>query len=295
MRDLFSALQICGIEYEKDAPLSRDTSFRIGGAADVLIFPKDRNELRQALSLLSDAGVDTLTVGSMSNMLFSDDGFRGAVVTTRKMSELSRRGDTVTADSGVSLTALAEYCRDNSLTGAEFLYGIPGTVGGAVYMNAGAFGFSVSDILSSSSYLKDGRIASLDKYGHCFSYRDSIYKRNGGTVLSAEFSLSPGNRELIRSAMSELIAKRRSSQPLNKPSAGSVFKRPEGHFAGRLIEDAGLKGRRVGGAEVSEKHAGFIINAGGATAADVTELIDIIKTTVYERSGVLLEEEIIIV
>ena len=293
MRDLFLSLQKDGIEFEKGAMLSKYSSFRIGGAAELLIFPKTADELKRVLSLTYEAGIRSFVSGNMSNVLFSDDGFRGAVITTRKMRGISRSDRKVTAEAGVSLTSFAEFCRDNRLTGAEFLYGIPGTVGGAVYMNAGAFGGSVSDILASSVRAKDGETAVLSNAEHAFSYRESVYQA-GGTVISAEFLLAPGDESCIAETMSALLSKRRASQPLDRPSAGSVFKRPEGHFAGKLIEDAGLKGRRVGGAEVSEKHAGFIVNAGGATAADVKALIDIIKTTVYEKTGVTLEEEIII-
>ncbi|MBO4217378.1 MAG: UDP-N-acetylmuramate dehydrogenase, partial [Clostridia bacterium] len=239
-----------------------------------------------------DAGIKTLTVGNMSNLLFSDGGYRGAVITTKEMANITTSSGKVVADAGASLSALADFCRNASLSGAEFLYGIPGTVGGGVYMNAGAFGGSVSDVLTASEYIKDGKFIKLDSAAHGFGYRNSVYKTSGGVIVSAEFSLPEGDRGEITGKMEGYLAKRRASQPLDKPSAGSVFKRPEGFFAGKLIEDAGLKGARVGGAAVSEKHAGFIVNVGGATAEDVKELIQIIKSRVFDSFGVSLEEEI---
>ena len=291
--DLIHALDESKIRYEKDMPLSRLSSFKIGGPADLFVMPESSDELKTVLCLAKEAGVKTLTVGNMSNLLFSDEGFRGAVITTKAMSGIKADGKCVTADAGVSLSSLAGFCRKNSLSGAEFLYGIPGTVGGGVYMNAGAYGSSVSDILTSSVCLDGEIFKTVPAPEHAFSYRESIYKKRGGTIVSATFSLAFGDPDAILSTMEGFMSKRRASQPLDKPSAGSVFKRPEGHFAGKLIEDAGLKGTRIGGAAVSEKHAGFIVNTGGAASSDVKKLIELIKNRVFERFGVMLEEEII--
>ncbi len=295
MRDVITGLSERGTEFYPDAPLSRYSSFRIGGSADLYILPRSEDELACVLSLLAESGIKTLVTGNMTNLLFSDEGYRGAVVSLKRMCAVSVRGNTVTAEAGASLSSVADTARRNSLSGFEPLFGIPGTVGGAVFMNAGAFGSSVSDILVSSRYIKDGGTFTLKKEDHAFSYRDSAYRTLGGTIISASFELTPGDGGEISRRMSEIIAKRSASQPLDMPSAGSVFKRPEGHFAGKLIEDAGLKGFSCGGAQVSVKHAGFIVNAGGATAADVKALIAAIKKRVYEDSGVRLEEEIITV
>ena len=225
-------------------------------------------------------------------MVFSDAGYRGAVVFTGKCRNIKIENDLVFADAGVLLSALSSAARDESLSGLEFAFGIPGTLGGAIFMNAGAYGGSMSDVCISSWYydLETGHFGESFGDAQCFGYRKSIYQEHPERIiLSATLQLKKGNRKTISEEMRTYWDKRRATQPLDLPNAGSVFKRPEGHFAGKLIEDCGLKGLTVGGAQVSQKHAGFIVNIGGATCEDVKRLIEKIQTTVLQQTGVKLE------
>ncbi len=286
------------IPYVENEPMSRHTSFRIGGNSALFVTPADAASLREACLFAKEAGVKTYILGRGSNLLFPDEGFSGAVISTERLNEVSLDGDTLIAGSGVSFTQLSVVAKDASLSGLEFAYGIPGSVGGAVYMNAGAYGGEVCQCLTSSCCydLKTDRILYFDGPGHGFGYRTSIYKKNPHMIiLSAEFRLENGIKEDIKAKMDDFMYRRRDKQPLEYPSAGSVFKRPEGFFAGKLIEDSNLKGFSVGGAAVSEKHAGFIINKGGATCSDVKALIEHIQNTVFSNFGVLLECEVIFV
>ncbi len=295
MEALRTKLQQEGIETESAHPLASHSTFRIGGRADLALFPKSRAELCRALGLLRDAGISPVVIGGGSNIVFPDEGIRGAVVFTSGCRSLTIDGDRITAEAGVRLAALAAAAGEAGLGGAEFAHGIPGTVGGAVFMNAGAYGGSIADICVASDYYdtKTGEIATLCGDAQAFGNRTSVYEKNPHwIVLGATFALHSALREEIVATMQDLMSRRRRSQPLEFPSAGSVFKRPEGHFAGKLIEDCSLKGYRIGGAEVSEKHAGFIINRGGATAADVRALVAHIKETVLRETGVSLECEI---
>lgn len=294
-----AALSSRGIEYRRDEPLSRHTSFRIGGAASVAVFPSCGTEMADALSEVRRRGIPYFVVGGGSNLLAPDDGFDGAVIFTTAMRSISFREASdgtmeVTADAGVPLSVLAKQAAERGLTGAEFLYGIPGTVGGAVVMNAGAYGGEIAQILLSSRYLDvDAREHARDLAGHAYGYRRSVYLAHPEeTVLSAVLRLKKGDREAIKMEMERLITQRKEKQPLEYPSAGSFFKRPEGAFAGKLIEDCGLKGFRIGGAEVSVKHAGFLVNRGGATEADVRALAAYVRATVKEQTGYLLESEV---
>ncbi len=295
MEALRTKLQQEGIETETSHPLAPHSTFRLGGAADLALFPKSRAELCRALELLRDAGVPSTVIGGGSNVVFPDEGLRGATVFTSACRALALDGERITAEAGVRLSALATAACEAGLGGAEFAHGIPGTVGGAVFMNAGAFGGSIADICIKSDYYdtKTGEIVTLCGDAQAFGNRTSAYEKNPHRIiLGATFLLHPASREEILAIMQDLMSRRRRTQPLEFPSAGSVFKRPEGHFAGKLIEDCGLKGYRIGGAEVSEKHAGFIINRGGATAADVRALVAHIKETVLRETGVTLECEI---
>lgn len=295
MEGLIKKLQTLGMEWELNCPLSRHSSFRIGGAADIALFPHSSDELCQTLSLLQANKIPTLVIGNGSNVVFSDEGYRGAVVFTGKCRKIKIEDDMIFADAGVSLSALASAARDESLSGLEFAFGIPGTLGGAVYMNAGAYGGSMSDVCISSEYydLETGQRNTLIGSKQDFDYRKSIYQKHPERIiLGATLKLKKGNCTDISEAMRAYWEKRKNSQPLELPNAGSVFKRPEGHFAGKLIEDCGLKGLTVGGAQVSEKHAGFIVNIGGATCEDVKRLVEQIKTTVLQQTGVELECEI---
>jgi UDP-N-acetylmuramate dehydrogenase len=236
-----------------------------------------------------------LVIGRASNVVFSDDGFDGAVIFCGAWKELAIDGQMMTVSAGVSLASAATRAQEAGLAGLEFAHGIPATVGGAVFMNAGAYGGSIADVCVKTEYFDpvDGTCHTVCGADHAFAYRNSIYKKNPAyTVLSATLALTPDNDEAIAARMKEYMQRRRSTQPLEYPSAGSVFKRPEGYFAGKLIEDAGLKGTRIGGAEVSEKHAGFIVNRGGATARDVRALVELIQARVLECFGVELECEI---
>ena len=225
-----------------------------------------------------------------------DGGIDGTVIITTKLNSVSVNGNTVTAAAGASLTSVAVAARDASLAGCEFLYGIPGTVGGGVFMNAGAYGGEIADIIENAVvFTPDGKVTTLSKDDLDLGYRTSKLQSTRYILLSAAFSLQSGNKEVISSAMDDLMNRRMTTQPLDKPSCGSTFKRPAGNFAGKLISDCGLKGMSVGGAQVSEKHAGFIVNSGGATSRDILDLVQLVKKTVFEKTGVLLEEEIRII
>ena len=295
MNQLIEKMQVLGIEWEQNCPLARHSSFRIGGAADLALFPKSSDELCQALTLLRAQEVPLMVIGNGSNVVFSDKGYRGAVVFTGKCRKIRIEDDIVFADAGVLLSALSSAVRDEELSGLEFAFGIPGTLGGAVYMNAGAYGGSMSDVCISSEYydIETGRTAVLFGDEQDFEYRTSVYQKHPERIiLRATLKLQKGNGDIITEQMHSYFEKRKTSQPLEFPNAGSVFKRPEGHFAGKLIEDCGLKGLTIGGAQVSQKHAGFIINVGGATCEDVKRLVEQIKATVLQQTGVELECEI---
>ena len=295
MEQLMQKLQMLGTEWELNCPLAMHSTLRIGGAADVALFPHSVEKLCQTLTFLKENEISTLVIGKGSNVLFSDEGYRGAVVFTDKCREIEITEDKIVADAGIPLSALANAARDQSLSGLEFAFGIPGTLGGAVYMNAGAYGGSMSDVCIRSEYydLQTGQRGSLTDGEQDFGYRKSIYQSHPEhVILRATLQLQKGEREEITEKMRTYWEKRRTSQPLELPNAGSTFKRPEGHFAGKLIEDCGLKGLTVGGAQVSTKHAGFIVNIGGATCKDVKSLIEQIQTTVLQQTGVELECEI---
>ena len=286
------------IPFCENEPLSRHSSFRIGGPCALFVTPESADSLRDAYNEAKSEGIRTYILGKGSNILFADEGFDGVIISTEKLTSVTVSGNTLTADAGASFTHIAAVARDAGLSGLEFAYGIPGSVGGAVFMNAGAYGGQVSDCLESSSCFdpENDRIIYTEGADHDFGYRSSIYKKNPERViLSATFELKSGDKEEIRAYMEDIMGRRRDKQPLEYPSAGSVFKRPEGYFAGQLIEEQGLKGCTIGGAQVSEKHAGFIINRGGATAKDVLDLIAHIQAKVKEAYGVMLECEVIFV
>ena len=278
----------------KDEPMSRHTTFRIGGNADYFLTPESEEQLIAVLRLLREKEMPYCIVGNGSNLLVGDRGIRGAVVCLyKKMSKIECCGTEIYAECGALLSGVSSAALNAGLTGFEFASGIPGTVGGAVYMNAGAYGCEMKDAVKSVRYIdSDLSVREISAADCKFGYRTGIFTGSDKIILSCRLELRRGSTDEIRAKISELTQKRVSKQPLDKPSAGSTFKRPEGHFAGGLIESAGLKGAAVGGAAVSEKHAGFVVNNGGATARDVTELIEYIKKTVSEKSGVTLEPEI---
>ena len=295
MEKLLIRLQNAAIRWETNVPLSKHSSFQIGGRADLAVFPTSRAQLIDALSILRESGLPTTVIGRGSNVVFSDEGYRGAIVFTYGCRGLSVTDRTVDAECGVTLSAVAHAARGAELTGAEFAYGIPGTVGGAVFMNAGAYQGCMADICVRSEYfdMESGGVHVLLGDEQEFGTRESVYQRYPTRIiLGARLCLSHGSGALIHAKMQELLEKRRSSQPLELPNAGSIFKRPVGYYAGKLIEDCGLKGRRIGGAEVSEKHAGFIVNRGGATAEDVKRLVELVRETVLRETGVELECEV---
>ena len=277
-------------------PLSCISTFRTGGPADTVVFPRSRWEAVRCVRNAVQYGIRYIVIGNGSNVLFDDAGYRGAVICTSGLSEISfSRDGIVTAECGVPLTALSSRAAEAGLSGLEFAYGIPGFVGGAVFMNAGAYGGSISDVLSGSDYYdaESDTVVHIAAEEHGFGYRKSVYSENPGRlILGAEFILTRDDPDAVRGRCSANMESRRTKQPLEFPSAGSVFKRPEGHFAGKLIEDSGLKGTSVGGAEVSRKHAGFIINRGGATSSDVLELISLIQEKVRRDTGIELECEV---
>ena len=277
----------------RNVPMRDYTSFRIGGAADAVLFAQSEEQLVHAVRLCKEAGERYLVVGNGSNLLVSDRGVRDLVIMIRDaFSQVSFSDETMTVGAGVRLTAAAQAAAGQSFSGLEFAYGIPGLVGGALAMNAGAYGGEMAQIVQSVRILEpDGEIREFSNELMEFGYRKSALKK-GRIALSATLLLHRGEEEAIRARMAQYKSARQEKQPLSFPSAGSVFKRPEGHFAGALIENAGLKGVSVGGAQVSEKHAGFIVNTGTATCQDVLELIKLIQKRVLEQSGVQLETEL---
>ena len=275
-------------------PLAKHSTFKIGGPAEYCAFPKTVGELCALLTIAKMNGVRARVFGGASNLLLSSQGVAGLVILTTKMKGISLENGCVRALAGTRLSELCNFAARESLCGAEFLFGIPGTVGGAVYMNAGAHGGEVSHILVESICYdtEKDEILTLTAEEHELAYRQSVFSKRPLIVLSSLFKLCKGEHAEIEAKMKALTEKRRQSQPLDMPSAGSVFKRPATGFAGKYIEDAGLKGLRIGGAEVSRKHAGFIVNAGGATSQDVLELIEKTKEEVFRLFGVMLETEI---
>ncbi len=284
-----------GIEIHENEPLAEHSSFRIGGPARLMVKPSSAEQLVLAIESAKELGVRYCVIGKGSNLLFADAGFDGAVIVTTSMCGFHIENNRITADCGAPFTWISARAAHAGLSGLEFAYGIPGTVGGAVYMNAGAYGGETSQVLVSARVYnaKTQKIETLSNSELEFSYRHSLLCDNGElTVLDATFELTTGDPDAINEKKNGFMASRAEKQPLEFPSAGSTFKRPTGYFAGKLIEDSGLKGYTIGGAQVSEKHAGFVINRGGATAGDVLSLIEHIKKTVLADHGVELECEI---
>lgn len=283
------------VELRFNEPLSKHTSFRIGGPAEVIAFPKSCEELSQVLKASALLDSNPVILGAGTNVLASDGGTSGLVICLKDCLDGMQQIDknTIRVMAGVTMTRAAVYACNLGLSGLEFAHGIPGTVGGGVYMNAGAYGGELSQVCSRVVIMKrDGQLCTLSNSEMEFSYRHSILEDQFAIVVSADFSLEAGDKEDIRNRMKELMSKRSASQPLDKPSAGSAFKRPVGGYAAALIDEAGLKGFRLGDAAVSEKHAGFVVNLGNATASDVKELLSRVSDIVFERSGIRLEPEV---
>ncbi len=283
-----------GINFRNNEPMSRHTTFKIGGNADVFVCPETAQQLSAVYAAASAADVPVFLLGNGSNLLVSDAGIDGAVVSLAAINSIEINGDSVRCGAGASLTSLCLAVQKASLSGLEFAYGIPASVGGAMYMNAGAYGGEMSQVVESAECLTaDGKLVTVSAEDMQLGYRTSVFKTNGMAILYVNFRLEKGDSAAIKEKMDELMSRRRSKQPLEYPSAGSTFKRPEGYFAGALIEENGLKGESVGGAQVSVKHAGFVINTGAAKCSDVEKLIQIIKDRVYNSNGVMLETEVI--
>jgi UDP-N-acetylmuramate dehydrogenase len=283
------------IPIERDAPLREHCTFKVGGPADRVAAPGGEEQLRRLLCVVAEDALPLLVLGKGSNVLVSDAGFRGVVVLLGSGFAAIRLLDetTIECESGLSLSQLCLFAWEHSLAGLEFAYGIPGSVGGAIYMNAGAYGGEIKDVILSARHLdRQGRQGEFDGDELALSYRCSAYSADNFVITGGVFRLQKGDKTEIRARMDDYMNRRRQKQPLEYPSAGSTFKRPEGDYASALIDRCGLKGRRVGGAMVSEKHAGFVINAGEATCADILALIDEVRCEVREKTGFELECEV---
>ena len=283
----------CTLKYNE--PLSKHTSFRIGGAAEVMAFPKNAQELAEILKLSALLDTNSIILGAGTNVLAPDEGIKGIVICLKDcldgMERLSENSIRIMA--GVTMTRAALFAANLGLSGLEFAHGIPGTVGGGVYMNAGAYGGEISQVCTRVTVMtKEGQLKELTAEQMRFSYRHSVAMDTQDIVISADFTLQPKDPDEIKAAIKDLMGRRSASQPLDLPSAGSAFKRPVGGYAAALIDQAGLKGFRVGNAAISTKHAGFAVNLGGATAADVTTLLKKVSDMVFEKTGIRLEPEI---
>ncbi len=293
-----SFAQNIGCKVSHDVPMSKYTTFKTGGISPLLIEPNSVEKLSKLLKECSKQNIKPFILGNGSNLLVPDEGLDRIVI---KLSDGFTNIDlvdetTIICGAGLTLSKLCNFALENELTGLEFAFGIPGSCGGAAYMNAGAYGGEMKDVLVKCTHIDpQGNIGTRTGEELDLSYRHSAYSNNNDIIISLELKLQKGNKEDIQSKMNELIGKRREKQPLEFPSAGSVFKRPEGYFAAALIEECGLKGKTIGGAQVSEKHSGFIINIGNATTTDILNLIDFVQKTVLEQKGVILEREVKIV
>jgi UDP-N-acetylmuramate dehydrogenase len=283
-------------EVLENEPMNKHTSFKIGGKSDLFITPTIAGTAWPIIKACKQYEIPYLILGNGSNILVSDNGIKGAVIRLHSsIGKIIVNDDIIVCEAGAQLMAVCLAAQKSSLAGLEFAYGIPGTIGGAVYMNAGAYGGEMKNVVISSDYIDFDGTHTFNAQQHSFAYRHSIYSNSDKIITSVTLKLLKSNSHDILDKMKELMQRRKDKQPLEYPSAGSVFKRPEGHFAGTLIEQCGLKGTAIGGAMVSEKHAGFIINTGNATCDDVLKLIDLIKNTVFTKTSVSLESEIKIV
>ena len=283
-----------GLELRENEPMSRHTTFRIGGPARLMALPWDRKETAAVVRTAAEVGVRPFFLGNGSNLLVSDGGYEGFVVKSSHLDQTREVNRRLRAESGIPLARLAVAALERGLTGLEFAHGIPGTLGGAVAMNAGAYGGEMAQVLTAVTYLDEtGTVVTIPASECGLSYRHSLFSDHPDwLILEAEMELQPGDAETIKGRMDELAAQRRTKQPLEWPSAGSTFKRPEGYFAAALIDQCGLKGFSVGDAQVSEKHAGFLVNKGKATAEDMRRLMDLVRERVLRETGVELEPEV---
>ena len=288
--------ELAGIEILFNEPLKQYTYTKVGGAADYLAFPRNQYELKRIVTFANNHEIPWMVLGNSSNIIVRDGGIEGFVIMFDYFHDVRVNGYVIEAEAGAKLIDVTHVARYHSLTGFEFACGIPGSIGGAVYMNAGAYGGEIAHILQSCKVLTpEGEIKTLSASDLAFGYRHSKIQETGDVVISAKFALAPGNYDQINQEMARLTHLRELKQPLEYPSCGSVFKRPVGHFAGQLISEAGLKGHRIGGVEVSEKHAGFMINVDHGTAKDYEDLIAHVIATVEKSTGVTLEREVRII
>ena len=285
-----------GLCVKENEPMKNHTGFKTGGNSDLFVTVCDKECLCALLETAKALETPVFVLGNGSNLLVSDRGIEGAVLSLSGLDKICINGTCVTAEAGASLTALCVAAANEGLSGLEFAYGIPGTVGGALFMNAGAYGGEMADVVTSADYVTlNATVGSIDKAQMDLGYRTSCFKKNGNIITGVTFELKPAEKSEIWDKMNELMAKRKEKQPLEYPSAGSTFKRPKGHFAGALIEENNLKGKQIGGAQVSEKHAGFVINRDNATTDDILKLMEHIKSVVLQNNGIDLEAEVIFV
>jgi len=295
-QEFIDKIKSYSLEAEFDADMKKHTTFKIGGTADCLVNVSSVREINDVIHLCRDYNVPFMVMGNGSNLLVKDGGIRGVVIKTSKMNECHTEVDHIYAECGVLLSKLSTLAMTKSLSGLEFAGGIPGTLGGAIYMNAGAYGSEIADVIESVTYMdSDGNIEMIGVEKLEAGYRKSMFTDKNYIILSCVLKLKPAKLDDITATMREYSKKRMEKQPLTQPSAGSTFKRPDGSFAGKLIEEAGLKGFSIGGAQVSTKHGGFVINTGCATAKDVIDVIDHVKKKVNNEFGIRLEPEVRIV
>ena len=295
MKDLIAFLEKENIKFAENESMKNHTTFKVGGEASVMIFPKSEQEVSAVVKACGNLGIRLVSIGNGSNLLVSDNGIKAAVLCfSNDFSEINLIDEeTIFAESGASLMKVCRFALENNLSGLEFAFGIPGSCGGAAFMNAGAYGGEMKDVLYKCRHIdKDGNEGFLENEDMKLSYRHSAYYDNGCIITGIYLKLKKGNAEDIKAKMDDFLQRRKDKQPLEYPSAGSTFKRPEGYFAGALIEECGLKGKSVGGAEVSTKHAGFVINKGNATCEDILNLCRLCSETVMNEKGVKLEMEI---
>ncbi len=280
---------------KRDEPLKEHTYIKLGGKADILIHPTTIEEIMNILTITKMHQIPLTVIGKGSNVIIKDQGVRGVTISLSHFDQIKVSDNRIVAQSGSSIIDVSRIALDHSLTGLEFACGIPGSTGGALYMNAGAYGGQMDEVVERALVVtKDGELLDMVRDDMKLGYRNSIFKTDQYIILEVEFRLKKGNKDVISSIMQDLTFKRESKQPLEYPSCGSVFKRPEGHYVGKLIQECNLQGTRIGGAEISRKHAGFIINTDHATAEDYLELIKLIKKRVYEKFNIELETEVII-
>lgn len=277
-----------------DEPLKNYTTFKIGGTADILVKPNTLQQVTETVALCKEQGVPYYILGNGSNLLVADTGYRGVIIQIyNRLSDIKVEGNTITAMAGALLSKVAAVALKEGLEGFEFAQGIPGTIGGAIVMNAGAYDGEMKQVVVKCEVIDDkGKILTLQNKALEFGYRSSVIEKKGYIVLSVTLELTPGDPVAIKEKMKDFASRRKEKQPLDKPSAGSTFKRPEGHFAGKLIMDSGLRGYQIGGAKVSEKHCGFIVNEGNATCQDIEDLIAYVQKVVFEKYQVQLEPEV---